>query len=87
MSKTRKMPLQSEKHKDLIGRKFGRLTVQRIIDDGSVEWFGCLVECRCNCGNMHTIGRRYLTRGQSKSCGCLNTDARKIYGAYLKVTK
>ncbi len=57
------------KHHDLYGKKFGRLTAisptaQR--RDGNIVW-----ECLCECGKTAYIAGRNLTRGQTKSCGCI----------------
>jgi len=59
---------------DLIGQKFGRLTVINKVDrrtkDGMVIW-----NCKCDCGNYkETIGTR-LKGGRTKSCGCLSKES------------
>ena len=62
------------KRKDLMGKKFNRLTV---IEDtgkrknGSVVWL-----CRCDCGNLCEINGGALTRTThpTKSCGCLKKE-------------
>ena len=53
---------------NLIGKKFGKLTVIRLSCDdicGGTSWV-----CLCDCGNETTITRASLTSGNSKSCGC-----------------
>ena len=58
---------------DLVGRKFGRLTVLERADDyvkpdgkRDLQWL-----CECECGNkIITLGRS-LKSGGTKSCGCL----------------
>ena len=56
--------------KDLAGKKFGRLTVLHDIEerysDGGIQW-----ACKCDCGNTITTVGYSLTRGRTKSCGCL----------------
>lgn len=56
---------------DLTGQKFGRLTVlkqgERI--NNHIGWV-----CRCDCGSIKTVEGRYLTKGRTKSCGCLNKE-------------
>jgi hypothetical protein len=54
--------------KDLVGQRFGRLTViQRNGSLGrSAAW-----RCQCDCGNTRTASARNLRRGYTKSCGCL----------------
>ncbi len=54
--------------KDYIGRRFHKLTV--IGYDGKRggmhRW-----KCRCDCGNITTVGQTNLQSGKTKSCGCL----------------
>lgn len=57
---------------DLIGQKFGRLTVIKRIEDNSeahIKWL-----CECDCGNFVTTRGTSLRRGVTKSCGCLVSD-------------
>lgn len=49
---------------DVTGQIFGRLTV--LEDQG-----GGHVLCVCECGNSRTFVKANVTRGLSKSCGCL----------------
>lgn len=56
---------------DLIGRKFGRLTVIKRDNrrQGKLRW-----TCLCKCGTIiHTRGDG-LREGRSKSCGCLHKE-------------
>lgn len=56
---------------DLIGQRFGRWTVISCSRDlkNRVSWM-----CVCDCGQSHGVGTSQLTKGVSKSCGCLRTD-------------
>jgi len=61
------------KAKDLTGQRFGKLIVlwrgENIAEpSGAVRsaWV-----CRCDCGNGCTVPAHSLTRGRTKSCGCL----------------
>ncbi|GAC1590872.1 MAG: hypothetical protein NVS3B25_09740 [Hymenobacter sp.] len=58
------------KLKDLAGQRFGFLTVKHQSDkrtnDGCVCWV-----CRCDCGGYTTAKGYHLTKGETKSCGCL----------------
>jgi hypothetical protein len=59
---------------DLMGKKFGRLTVISRADNskqGQAMWL-----CMCDCGTKHTVKSIILRRGISKSCGCLEIEAR-----------
>lgn len=60
---------------DLTGKKFGKLTV--LEEDGFVvdsngkrrrKW-----KCLCDCGNVCSIMGVYLSSGETKSCGCINS--------------
>lgn len=56
---------------DLTGRRFGRLTAVRIVEDPPVpnchkQWL-----CRCDCGNEMVVPSSSLTSGATRSCGCL----------------
>lgn len=60
---------------DLIGQKFGRLTViakcNYQINKGSV-WL-----CQCECGNTKEVSGKSLRAGTCKSCGCLKQESDK----------
>jgi len=50
------------------GQRFGRLTVLR-------ELPGQRFECKCDCGRITTVAKSSLTRGATRSCGCLRNGA------------
>ncbi len=55
--------------KNLIGRKFGRLTV--ITDSGTRSFKGDIIwTCLCDCGKTKNISQRYLCDSHVPSCGC-----------------
>jgi len=60
------------KFEDLYGKRFGRLTVIAYI--GDKRW---LCECECG-GNRSSVLTQHLKSGHTKSCGCLNTENRKL---------
>lgn len=66
--------------KNLIGKRFGRLTVVEYggKSAGMHRW-----KCRCDCGNETTVGQTLPQNGKTKSCGCLQAD---IYKDNLKLT-
>ena len=58
---------------DLTGKKFGHLTVLRQFRENRIKY----CECECDCEN-HTIkivNASNLTRGLTKSCGCLSAKS------------
>lgn len=61
--------LQQQRTKNLIGQRFGMLTV--IAQDNTPScrprWI-----CKCDCGNIKSIEGIHLTQGKITSCGCLN---------------
>lgn len=58
---------------NLIGQKFGRLTVLKDSNkrskNGSIYW-----TCQCDCGNIKDILGTQLISGQTKSCGCIRKE-------------
>ena len=58
---------------DLTNKKFGKLLVVKELksrgNKGQIKW-----ECRCDCGNKHTVTGESLRSGKSKSCGCLKKE-------------
>lgn len=59
------------KYGDLVGQRFGRLVVLTVYGrkKNRVLW-----ECRCDCGNTIKVSTGNLTRGITRSCGCLHHD-------------
>ncbi len=57
------------KRKDLIGRRFGKLTVVEKTDqlqDNYRVW-----KCRCDCGGEICVNTKRLMRGTVRDCGCV----------------
>jgi hypothetical protein len=56
---------------DLTGQRFSRLLVlgYAYSKHKHRHWL-----CRCDCGQEKAIAGKYLTRGTTKSCGCLNKE-------------
>lgn len=57
--------------KDLRGQKFGRLTVVDRVESIRKRTFWLV---RCECGGENTVDAASLTRGNTKSCGCLRDE-------------
>lgn len=55
------------KRPNLIGKKFNRLIVTKLVGtkNGKRIW-----ECKCDCGNIRTAIHSKLTNGSLQSCGC-----------------
>ena len=56
--------------RDLAGQRFGRAIAEKQVGrtpSGRISW-----ECLCDCGDHFTAAGNDLTRGNTKSCGCIN---------------
>ena len=65
---------------DLIGQKFGRLTIISEVESRKLRNGNKLRQCICNCDcgtKDFVVPFIYLTRGVNKSCGCLITERNK----------
>lgn len=65
------------KMKDLMGQRFGKLTVIKCmgkLDGRRYSW-----KCICDCGNEIIVQTSRLTSGNTKSCGCLKNSGLKAY--------
>ena len=57
---------------NLLGKKFGRLTVMKRVENskhGKSRWL-----CECECGNKTTPTGSDLSQGKVKSCGCIQRE-------------
>lgn len=60
---------------DIVGRKYGRLTVIEYAGQnhrGKSMWV-----CQCDCGKTSVVLGTHLTGGHTKSCGCYNEESTK----------
>lgn len=58
--------------KQLVGKRFGRLTVisfNGLKNNRYAQWM-----CKCDCGNYRLVITTYLNSGNVSSCGCLKVD-------------
>lgn len=53
---------------ELIGQKFGKLTVISFV--GLNKFFHSVFKCKCDCGNETDVQRSALLAGSQKTCGC-----------------
>jgi hypothetical protein len=56
---------------DHTGTRFGRLVAMRLL--GSLNKVR-MWECACDCGGVTRVSAQSLTRGSTRSCGCLQRD-------------
>lgn len=57
---------------DIIGKKFGRLEVERIFFYD--KWRKQRLLCKCDCGDEKIVLRSDLLSGKVKSCGCFRKE-------------
>lgn len=72
---------------DMIGKKFGLLTVIERTDNYIFPNGDSVIayNCRCDCGNSKVIPKRSLKNGNTKSCGCIHTEmVRKLGKSNIK---
>lgn len=76
----RKKMLSRVRSKDILGKRFGRLTVIESLQN--TNKFGKKLHvCQCDCGNIITVGTNQLTTGHTNSCGCLTS----YYNSYIQL--
>jgi len=65
---------------DLVGRRFGKLTVME--REGTDKNRRALWKCACSCGNETILSTSSLKSGNTRSCGCLMKQPRLWKGDY-----
>ena len=63
-----------QNQEDLIGRKFGRLTIVSVEKSG--KNYKKKAVCKCECGNKHKADLDQIKMGQTSSCGCIAKEMR-----------
>ena len=58
---------------DLTGKRYGRLIVLERV--GTDKQRRATWKCLCDCGNKRVIAGVNMTRGKTRSCGCLAKEA------------
>lgn len=59
---------------EIIGKKFGKLTILETYTKRSGKTFKRYVVCKCDCGNKVTTRYDALKSGHTVSCGCYHLD-------------
>lgn len=70
---------------DLIGKKFGRLTVTQRVYPNVKKW-RIMWLCECECGKEIIVDGGNLRNKHTKSCGCLKKEYGEIIGKLNKLT-
>jgi hypothetical protein len=80
--------LSVDQRLNLIGKKFGRLTVSDVIrkEAARPNRFTYMLQCVCTCGKLVLLKPSKVIGGYSTlSCGCLRKEKwRKAYYAWVK---
>lgn len=70
------------KKEDLVGRKYGKLTILEKLDaryecanKKSTFW-----KCQCDCGKIAELPGRLMLSGNTKSCGCYHREFKITHG-------
>jgi len=78
-----------KKHENLIGKRFGKLTVvsfRSVDNNGHAYWL-----CRCDCGRFKVVRGAHLKDKHVRSCGCWNPrithgmSGTRIYNIWSKM--
>lgn len=67
-----------KRNDNIVGLKFGDLTVMETADRGKYKELRLL--CLCDCGNKKNVSRSHLIGGDVKSCGCFLKEFKKTHG-------
>ena len=67
----RKEKNKKKLQKDIIGKKFGKLTVIR--ENGKTAYNKILYRCKCDCGGTCDVIAQNLLSGHTSSCGCIRS--------------
>lgn len=64
---------------DLIGERFGALTViDNVTNHGKNRW-----KCKCDCGSIIYTDTNHLRSGNTKSCGCIKSHGQRAIALIL----
>lgn len=76
----KRLTLENFKGENLIGQKFGRLTVIGKSSKTDKNGYGYFWICQCDCGNSADVKHYHLISGHTKSCGCLHQEKLRTNG-------
>ncbi len=63
----------NKEFEDFTNKVFGKLTaISRDYSENRIHWF-----CKCECGNIKSVGASDLKRGDTTSCGCYDKERRR----------
>lgn len=69
---------------DLVGKRFGKLTVIKKEQESigkPIKWV-----CKCDCDNIHKVSGSHLINEKIKSCGCIRYESKvdyEIFDSYV----
>lgn len=66
---------QKQKRTDIIGNKYGKLTVMEVV--GIDKYRAVLYKCICDCGNEIVCSKRSLVSNNTTSCGCVGYETQR----------
>ena len=74
------------RYENIIGRKYGLLTVIGELKKPRKKYGIYYVECVCDCGSTTVVEKSHVKSGQVKSCGCMQLEMRRGFGDRIKKT-
>lgn len=72
------------KYDHLVGLVFNRLTINRVWVYNQNNIWRLMAECSCVCGNVIQVRICAIKSGNTKSCGCLNSELIAVLGRSKK---
>ena len=73
-----------DKIQEMIGEKYGYLTVLKVSDRLDKKGKRNYRICQCDCGNIVEVYRGHLKDGHTQSCGCITSFGENYVYDYLK---
>ena len=72
-----------DKIQEMIGEKYGYLTVLKVSDRLDKKGKRNYRICQCDCGNIVEVYRGHLKDGHTRSCGCMESFGEEYAAQYL----